>query len=217
MHNCLLIKKDSNLLFSPGKNLPADWQINQVAQGCNWTGIICFNNQIFGIQLPSLGITGEMIPTFENFTGLQLIDLEDNFLTGGYPVFPQYCFHIILSNNNLNGTIPDVFNEKVLASFTIDNNKFTGCLPPSLQTAKWIKSGRSCNLQNNYWNCSCIQEEQLIATPCVNPCFLYPPPHSPYKIWELIVGICASFFVGMLVTSVTCVMVRRSGYEMIRS
>uniref|UniRef100_A0ACD5XRF8 Uncharacterized protein n=1 Tax=Avena sativa TaxID=4498 RepID=A0ACD5XRF8_AVESA len=135
---------------------------NLILVGCRFTGEIPteigqLSNLIF-LSLNSNRFSGRIPPSLGGLTKLYWFDLADNKLTGGLPVYDGTNLgldnltntkHFHFGVNQLSGTIPtQIFNSNMtLIHLLIDNNNFSGRIPPTLGLLNGLEVLR---FDNNY-------------------------------------------------------------------
>ncbi|KAA8528208.1 hypothetical protein F0562_035541 [Nyssa sinensis] len=106
--------------------------------GSNWTGVICVNDDFYGLQLENMGLKGIIdIGTLSELSSLRTVSFMNNHFEGPIPEIKKLggaLRGLFLSNNQFNGEIPDdAFDGmKSLTKVYLANNTFTGKLPTSL-------------------------------------------------------------------------------------
>nr|TKS07366.1 hypothetical protein D5086_0000113600 [Populus alba] len=106
------------------------------------------------ITLEHLSLAGNLLTGFEQsfdvlpWNNLRSLDLSSNKFQGSLPIPPPAIYEYNVSNNKLNGEIPEVIcNLTSLSVLDLSNNNLSGKLPPCLG----IKSSTASvlNLRNN--------------------------------------------------------------------
>lgn len=98
----------------------------------------------YSLTLANNNLRGH-IPKYLCLTNITVIDLSKNQLSGELPSCigsQEYLFQLDLSSNNLVGRIPDGFfssKSKSLQSLHLNNNKFKGRVPSSLQNLTFLQ------------------------------------------------------------------------------
>jgi len=137
----------------------AEWDvITSIDQVSGWYGVTVANGDITSIQLAANNLIGTIPASLVNLNALELLYLHGNTLTGGIPDLSVLTLkELILSKNNLGGTIPawitsmtsleklileqcgltgeipsDIGNLTNLHTLIFFNNDLTGSLPGSL-------------------------------------------------------------------------------------
>ncbi|KAL2553474.1 putative LRR receptor-like serine/threonine-protein kinase [Forsythia ovata] len=114
----------------------ASW--NDSLHLCNWTGVMCSNDQrrVTSLNLQGKRLAGTLSSYVGNFTFIYLLDLSGNSFHGEIP--PELgnlrrIQNLNLSNNFLGGVIPsDLYNCSSLTSLALDHNYLIGQVPPGL-------------------------------------------------------------------------------------
>ncbi len=174
----------------------------------SWMGVECYQGRVFSLKLPLSGLFG-IIPnnTLGQVTGLRVVSLHNNFLTGPFPGELGNCgnlralylatnsffgplpslagfwprlTHLSLGFNNFSGSIPDsisLFPELYLLD--LQNNSFSGSIPPLT-----FSTLRKLTLQNN--NLSGPVPSSLQSFPAAdfagNPDLCGPPTTAPCSV-----------------------------------
>ncbi|MCE3051823.1 hypothetical protein HAX54_050890 [Datura stramonium] len=117
-----------------------DW--NQSVQLCNgnisnWSGLICSNGKFVGLQLESMGLSGNLdIDTLSQLTSLRTISVMNNNFEGTFPDVKKIgrLRGVFLSNNRFSGELPDdaFAGMKSIRRILMANNEFRGKIPTSL-------------------------------------------------------------------------------------
>lgn len=129
------VKKSLN---DPGHKLTT-WSFanTSVAFICKLVGVSCWNekeDRLISLNLPAMGLSGELPESLKYCQSLQSLDLSDNALSGSIP--PQICtwlpylVTLDLSNNELSGSIPpEIVNCKFLNTLLLSGNRLSGPIP----------------------------------------------------------------------------------------
>ncbi|KAK4344288.1 hypothetical protein RND71_037382 [Anisodus tanguticus] len=110
---------------------------------CTWSGIICTQNSVTGIQIAFGNIT-KPIPQFIcDLKNLTFLDLNHNFLPGPFPDIYD-CSNLVfldLSYNYMNGTLPDDINRLSvsLEYLNLTANNFNGDIPKGIGGLSQLK------------------------------------------------------------------------------
>ncbi|XP_024029026.1 probable LRR receptor-like serine/threonine-protein kinase At1g67720 [Morus notabilis] len=111
------------------ENPPLDWNGDPcLPRQYSWTGITCSEGpriRVLTLNLTGMSLSGTLSPGIANMTALN---------------------SILLGNNRLSGTIPDLSSLKRLERLHLEDNQFSGEIPSSLGD---IASLRELFLQNN--------------------------------------------------------------------
>ncbi|KAL6642385.1 hypothetical protein ACP70R_020566 [Stipagrostis hirtigluma subsp. patula] len=120
---------------------------NLILVGCSFSGEIPKElgqlSKLIFLSLNSNRFTGSIPASLGNLPNLYWFDLADNKLTGGLPVFDGInpgldnltnTKHFHFGINQLSGPIPSqIFNSQMkLIHLLLDNNNFSGSIPPTL-------------------------------------------------------------------------------------
>ncbi|KAL3828810.1 hypothetical protein ACJIZ3_017612 [Penstemon smallii] len=111
------------------RNPPADWNGDPcLPRGYTWTGVTCSYGsriRVLSLNLTSMGLYGSLSPRIHRMTALT---------------------SILLGNNSLSGTIPDLSSLKGLEILHLEDNWLEGIIPPSLGN---LSNLNEVFLQNN--------------------------------------------------------------------
>ncbi|XP_019097283.1 PREDICTED: leucine-rich repeat receptor-like protein kinase PXC2 [Camelina sativa] len=130
------------IVFKAGLDDPlsklASWN-SEDYDPCNWVGCICdpATNRVTELRLDSFSLSGHIGRGLLRLQFLRALVLSNNNLTGTLnPEFPHLgSLQVVdFSGNHLSGRIPEGFFEQCgsLSSVSFANNKLTGPLPLSL-------------------------------------------------------------------------------------
>ncbi|KAK9096728.1 hypothetical protein Sjap_022225 [Stephania japonica] len=137
--------------------LDANWSGSHCCfnDSSTWYGIQCLNNQVIGISLEGMGLSGEVdAHAFANLTELSSLSFKNNWISGTLMNFSsntmlvrvdlssnmfegpisnsllslQMMESLQLQDNNLIGSIPG-FSQKSLREFNVSNNNLSGKVP----------------------------------------------------------------------------------------
>ena len=79
---------------------------------CTWGGVTCTSNDVTGINLSKLGLSGTIPSSIGDITSIQ---------------------SLMIANNNIVGTVPSTISNLLgLTNINLSGNKLTGVLPSSL-------------------------------------------------------------------------------------
>lgn len=107
------------------------------AIGAQWIGIVCANGMVSSIRLKNLGLSGHIdVDSLTSLMGLRSVGFISNSFTGPLPNFHRIVLlkGLYLSRNHFSGEIPaDYFKPMSgLKKVWLSGNKFTGRAPASL-------------------------------------------------------------------------------------
>ncbi|KAL1213331.1 Leucine-rich repeat receptor-like protein kinase PXC2 [Cardamine amara subsp. amara] len=130
------------IVFKAGLDDPfsklASWNAEDT-DPCNWVGCICdpVTNRVTELRLDAFSLSGHIGRGLLRLQFLHTLILSNNNLTGTLnPEFPHLASLQVIdfSGNHLSGRIPDGFFEQCgsLRSVSLANNKLTGALPVSV-------------------------------------------------------------------------------------
>ena len=106
------------------------------AQSINtWYGVEVLNGQVEKLKLPENGLSGTTPATLKNLTSLEILQLQDNMLTGEIPdLSPLISLReLSLASNQLDGSIPASLGDLTsLQGLYLQDNMLTGSIPASL-------------------------------------------------------------------------------------
>ncbi|GLJ06565.1 hypothetical protein SUGI_0042110 [Cryptomeria japonica] len=135
----LAIRKIANTL-----NVPDDWTVGDPCLPADYplTGILCNEDnppRVIIVNLTNMGLAGNIPSSLANLSALTQLLLGNNNLIGSVPdLSPLKNLKILqLQNNQLTGDIPSSLEKlTLLKELFLQNNKLNGAVPPGL-----IKSG----------------------------------------------------------------------------
>ncbi|XP_077249913.1 LRR receptor kinase SERK2-like isoform X1 [Tasmannia lanceolata] len=123
------------LSLKASPNQLTDWNQNQV-NPCTWTSVICENNNVISVILPSMGFSGTLSPRIGVLKTLSALGLQGNNITGGIPEeFGNLSslMNLDLENNHLSGGIPDSLGNLTNLQFlSLNQNNLSGKIPDSI-------------------------------------------------------------------------------------
>uniref|UniRef100_A0A0D9WIU1 non-specific serine/threonine protein kinase n=1 Tax=Leersia perrieri TaxID=77586 RepID=A0A0D9WIU1_9ORYZ len=123
----------------------ASW--TDAAPYCRWMYVSCDGGRrVTSLSLPNVTLAGGgVIPdAIGGLTALTVLNLQNTSLGGGFPAFLYNCTGITsidLSMNSLAGDLPADIDRlgKNLTFLALDNNNFTGGIPPAISKLKNLK------------------------------------------------------------------------------
>lgn len=126
-----------------GKDVLASWVPSTspcTGDNANWLGVICFEGDVWGLQLENLNLSGAIdIDSLLPLHFLRTLSFMNNNFKGGMPDWNKLgaLKSLYLSNNNFSSQIPDdAFKGMTyLKKLYLANNQFTGNIPTSLATS----------------------------------------------------------------------------------
>ncbi|KAJ8622689.1 hypothetical protein MRB53_031218 [Persea americana] len=134
------------------QNTPLDWSGDPcLPHGYSWTGVTCSEGslvRVVSLNLSSMGLAGSLSPSIAKLTALTDILLDNNSLSGSIPDLSQLrrLERLHLQDNQLTGAIPpSLGNIDSLKELFIQNNNLTGQIPNTLKA----KSGLSLQTSGN--------------------------------------------------------------------
>ncbi len=110
-----------------------NWNTAQLIN--TWYGVEVLNGQVEKLKLPGNGLSGTTPATLENLTSLEILQLQDNMLTGEIPdLSPLISLReLSLAGNQLDGSIPASLGDLTsLRGLYLQDNMLTGSIPASL-------------------------------------------------------------------------------------
>ncbi|KAF8776337.1 hypothetical protein HU200_003564 [Digitaria exilis] len=154
--SCKEQENNSLLQFLSGLSndagLAKSWQ--EGTDCCRWEGITCNGSKtVIEVSLASRGLEGNISQSLENLTGLQLLNLSCNSLSGGLPlglVSSRSVIVLDVSFNQLNGDLhelPSQIPGQPLQVLNISSNLFTGQFTST--TWKGMENLIALNASNN--------------------------------------------------------------------
>ncbi|XP_076949023.1 uncharacterized protein LOC143621501 [Bidens hawaiensis] len=112
----------------------AHW--NATSSPCTWPEILCRNNSVTELQLPSKQLMGFIPPFICDLVNLETVNLHDNLIGGEFPTVFYNCSNLIeldISMNMFVGTLPDDIDKLIhLKTAEFGSNNFTGDIPPAI-------------------------------------------------------------------------------------
>ncbi|KAL8132782.1 putative inactive receptor kinase RLK902 [Apium graveolens] len=98
---------------------------------CQWTGILCDQNNVFGIHLPGVSLSGELPEgVFGKLKKLKTISLRYNALSGRLPSDLRECSvlrNVYLQGNGFSGELPEfLYGLKSVVRLNLGENNFSG-------------------------------------------------------------------------------------------
>lgn len=102
---------------------------NQTNKPCQWYGVVCTNQHVVGIGLPSNQLHGSLPDLTLPY--LNWFILSDNQLTGQLTDFQNFSYLVwlFLGNNQFTGSVPDFAYLAQLQLLDLSNNQLTGIIP----------------------------------------------------------------------------------------
>nr|CAB3445627.1 unnamed protein product [Digitaria exilis] len=154
--SCTEQENNSLLQFLSGLSndagLAKSWQ--EGTDCCRWEGITCNGSKtVIEVSLASRGLEGNISQSLGNLTGLQLLNLSCNSLSGGLPlglVSSRSIIVLDVSFNQLNGDLhelPSPIPGQPLQVLNISSNLFTGQFTST--TWKGMENLIALNASNN--------------------------------------------------------------------
>ncbi|KAG0467115.1 hypothetical protein HPP92_018695 [Vanilla planifolia] len=135
-----LLAFKKGITHDPTGYLSDSWNEESIDfNGCpsSWNGIVCNGDNVAGVVLDNLGISGVAdLSVFGNLTMLLKLSIADNNLTGTLPGnlkdFKSLKF-LDISNNGFSGEIPsDIGKLQSIQNLSLAWNNFSGPLPDSI-------------------------------------------------------------------------------------
>nr|GLL23324.1 pollen receptor-like kinase 1 [Ipomoea trifida] len=119
----------------------------------NWRGVLCYNGDIWGLQLENLNLSGDIdVDSLTPLRFLRTLSFMDNAFEGLMPDWRKLgaLKSLFLSNNHFSGEIPDnAFSSMTsLKKVYLSNNNFIGNIPLSLAITPRLLELR---LENNHF------------------------------------------------------------------
>ncbi|KAL6909513.1 hypothetical protein ACP4OV_001794 [Aristida adscensionis] len=145
---------DMKLQLNATASQLSDWN-NRLVEPCTWSFIICdSNNSVVEVKIASMGFSGVLSPNIAALEYLNVLSLPGNNITGDIPEeygslsrltrldlegllllasFQSSSFCIILSQNNLSGSIPNTLASiPGLTEIQLAYNNLSGQIPARL-------------------------------------------------------------------------------------
>lgn len=146
-----------------GKTLT--WNATNLTTPCQWEGVRCDPtlSRVTELRLPGDRLSGRLPEnTLGNLTGLRVLSLRRNSLSGSIPSDLSFCTelqNINLEGNRFSGEIPDKFFElNNLVRLNLAGNEFSGQISPGFNSLRRLKT---LYLENNRFNGSIPQLNSL--------------------------------------------------------
>ena len=142
----LLIVKNDNCNFTEEFTTDFDHLNTTIvhihfANNSNLTGTLNFGEfmpNLTSVSITNCGFNGEFSDYgFTKLKDINALKISNNTIYGSIPNegFILEPLNFQVANNNLSGSIPEIFSStRYVASFEINNNNFTGKLPGGYQT-----------------------------------------------------------------------------------
>jgi len=113
---------------------------NQNDLPCTWTGVTCSGGKVTQLNLGKKNMAGSLPSSLSNLTGLTILQLNENKLSGSIPTLPASLTQLNLFTNELTGTVPAL--PSGLTELDLTFNQLTGTLPtlPTGLTKLWTSS-----------------------------------------------------------------------------
>ena len=147
------------------------------AHECTWYGVICDDNTIVELSLPSNRLSGTIPPEFA-LSGLggkvTVIDLSENSIGGNLPAEIgdfHYLSVLDLKNNAFTGTVPSELKHLTkLISLRLHSNEFEGAMPSEVCSLR-NSAGRLAELSadcdpNDIFDGNVVCDTQTCCTIC---------------------------------------------------
>lgn len=135
------------------QNPPLDWSGDPcLPREYSWTGVTCSEGSIvrvIALNLSNMGLSGSLSPSIANLTALTDVVLGNNNLSGSIPDLSQLrrLQRLHLHDNKLSGEIPPSLGNVVrLRELFLQNNNLTGQVPNSLKVKRGLNLQTSGNL-----------------------------------------------------------------------
>ena len=147
--------------------LPASWDLTDTI--ASWEGVVIVNGLVTEVVLQEANVQGSIPVTFEDLTGLEILDLTGTGLTGSLPTelgtltelrqiklgtnqlsgpIPgslnslTQLRELILTNNTLTGPLPELGQLQLLNTLDLESNQLTGDILPTLGTLDSLRTLR---------------------------------------------------------------------------
>ncbi|KAK1262281.1 putative LRR receptor-like serine/threonine-protein kinase [Acorus gramineus] len=153
----LLLSFKYSVLSDPLSVL-SDWNYDDDTP-CSWNGVVCTgvngSSRVVGLNLPNSRLLGTVPSDLGLIDNLRHLDLSDNSLNGTLPdsLFssPSALLVLSLSNNEISGELPDVLAAPDLAlqSLNLSDNAFVGRIPGNFSV---LPNLTVLSLSNNYFS-----------------------------------------------------------------
>jgi Leucine-rich repeat (LRR) protein len=120
----------------------ASWSSSASSHCTGWAHVSCDGaGRVTSLSLPNVTVSGPVPDAIGELTGLVTLNLQNTSVSGGFPSFLYNCTALTrldLSANNLAGDLPADIGRlgSNLTYLALDNNLFTGEVPPALSALK---------------------------------------------------------------------------------
>ncbi|KAA8546268.1 hypothetical protein F0562_002993 [Nyssa sinensis] len=147
----LALLKFKNQLEDPLNYLDS-WKESE--SPCNFAGITCDpkTGRVTEISLDNKSLSGEISPTISVLGSLRYLVLPLNYISGNLPPELNTCTNLKVLNlteNNMNGSLPDLSHLINLEVLDLSGNYFSGEFPTWVGKLTWLVS---LGLGNNRYN-----------------------------------------------------------------
>ncbi|XP_024521350.1 probable inactive receptor kinase At2g26730 [Selaginella moellendorffii] len=139
-----------NAVGSASSNRRLGWNRSAGAGPCDWRGIECSSTGITRIRLPGVGLAGSVPPgSLSSLTSLRVLSLRSNRLGGPFPDL-RNCSQLralYLQDNRFSGRLPPDFSLwPQLLHINLAYNALNGSIPTSINSLTRLTT---LNLENN--------------------------------------------------------------------
>ncbi|EFJ05924.1 hypothetical protein SELMODRAFT_270002 [Selaginella moellendorffii] len=139
-----------NAVGSASSNRRLGWNRSAGAGPCDWRGIECSSTGITRIRLPGVGLAGSVPPgSLSSLTSLRVLSLRSNRLGGPFPDL-RNCSQLralYLQDNRFSGRLPPDFSLwPQLLHINLAYNALNGSIPTSIDNLTRLTT---LNLENN--------------------------------------------------------------------
>ncbi|KAI4330087.1 hypothetical protein MLD38_028394 [Melastoma candidum] len=113
-----------------------NWDFHFVSPCFSWSGVTCRDGHVVSLSLTSIGFTGNISVAITKLKYLEILDLQNNRLSGVLPEFlgdKESLETLNLANNGFVGSIPSSWGKlSNLKTLILSGNHLNGAIPESI-------------------------------------------------------------------------------------
>jgi len=104
------------------------------ADACDWFGVLCIDGEAHTISLGNNNMIGTIPEEMKYLHVLAELTLNNNFLEGSLPHSLGELYHLDVSSNDIQSSLPAVFwtNAFIMQTMDLSNNNFMGTIPTEI-------------------------------------------------------------------------------------